>query len=394
MLMARCQRFGPGRRGELLCLTTVLTARRCGLRLSGQLQMALTQRSRISLADLRDPSRFPKSDYIEHLYRIILQREPDTDGLQGYSRREDTQNLFREFLGSREFKEISRNTAYFSGRTISRPKILLFGAYGNGNIGDAIQAISLLRVIRSIRQDLEIWACSQLPCQFPFPFEYVLPSKHIYNVSLLNQFDLMIIGGGGLLSHPHEPLTSEEWQRSIDVPVSLFGIGAERQVAHECKTLIKKALYVSGRDESSLRALRRFRSDVQFVPDPVLADPHYCSWSTTKRNGLTVDRNRLWIIKNATDIHTHKLARMIDQDKDQICFIEPFLDFPLLDIFPTAHPIHFIDDLISLIDQSAVVISMRYHGCILALLRNKPVVGLFEQKSLELLLRYNLAPFF
>jgi len=223
--------------------------------------MALTQRSRISLADLRDPSRFPKSDYIEHLYRIILQREPDTDGLQGYSRREDTQNLFREFLGSREFKEISRNTAYFSGRTISRPKILLFGAYGNGNIGDAIQAISLLRVIRSIRQDLEIWACSQLPCQFPFPFEYVLPSKHIYNLSLLNQFDLMIIGGGGLLSHPHEPLTSEEWQRSIDVPVSLFGIGAERQVAHECKTLIKKALYVSGRDESSLRALSRHSPD-------------------------------------------------------------------------------------------------------------------------------------
>jgi hypothetical protein len=90
-----------------------------------------------------------------------------------------------------------------------------------------------------------------------FPFEYVLPAKQIYNVSLLNRFDLMIIGGGGLLLHHHDPLTSEGWQKPIDIPVVLFGIGAGDEIAAKCNTLITKAVYVSGRNEPSLAALRR-----------------------------------------------------------------------------------------------------------------------------------------
>ena len=37
---------------------------------------------------------------------------------------------------------------------------------------------------------------------------------------------------------------------------------------------------------------------------------------------------------------------------------------------------------------------MRYHGCILALLRNKPAIALFEQKSRDLFARYGLDSFF
>jgi hypothetical protein len=101
--------------------------------------------------------------------------------------------ILRIFTGDSQQPRIqspSRNAAYFNGDADDRTRVLLFGAYGSGNLGDAIQAISLLRAIQSIRQDVEVWACSQLPCQFPFPFEYVLPAKQIYIVSLLNQFDL------------------------------------------------------------------------------------------------------------------------------------------------------------------------------------------------------------
>jgi hypothetical protein len=355
--------------------------------------MALPQGSKVSVADLRDPTRFSKSAYIEALYRVLLQREPDPSGLQAYSRREDTQNFFQEILGCREFKAVSRNTAYFSGNRDNKTRILLFGAYGNGNLGDAIQAISLLRAIRNIRQDVEVWACSQLPCQFPFPFEYVLAAKQIYNVSLLNQFDLMIIGGGGLLSHPHDPLTNEDWQNAIDVPVVLFGIGAGDEIASKCKTLITKAVYVSGRDKPSLAALRRFREGVRFVPDPVLADPGYHSNGGGRRRHSLTSGNRLWILKTQ-NVRASELKGTINPDKDEICFIEPFLDFPLVKEFPRAKAIYFVNDLISLIDQSESVISMRYHGCILAMLRSKPVVGLYEQKSLDLLARYDLGRFF
>jgi hypothetical protein len=351
--------------------------------------MALPRRFKLSVADLQNPTGFSKLEYVEHLYRVMLQREPDPNGLEAYLRRGDTHNFFHEFISCREFKEISRTTAYFSGNANDKKRILLFGAYGNGNLGDAIQAMSLLRAIKSIREDLEVWACSQLPSQFPFPFEYVLSAKKIYKASLVNQFDLVIIGGGGLLSHPHDPLTDEAWQRSLDVPVALFGIGAGSEVASKGATLIKKAVYVSGRDEPSLTALRRFRDDVRFVPDPVLADPHY-SRGADKGSDFAACANKLWILKHTSPARAIQFAQLVDPNEDRICFVEPFLDFPLLEVLPTARPVHFVDDLITLIDRSAMVISMRYHGCILALLRDKPAVGLFERKSLDLLTRYDL----
>jgi polysaccharide pyruvyl transferase WcaK-like protein len=356
--------------------------------------MDLQQRSRLSFADLRDPTRFPKSDYIELLYEVMLRRKPDPNGLRGYSHREDPQNFFREILCSHEFKEISRNTAFFNGNPNPRKRILLFGAYGNGNLGDAIQAISLLRAIKRTKKNVEVWACSQLPCQFPFPFEYVLSSQQISQTSLLNQFDLMIIGGGGLLSHAHDPLTSEDWQKGLEVPVVLFGVGAAGEVAQKCSTLIKKAVYVSGRDEPSLTALRRYRADVRFVPDPVLADRRYYLDDRQERGDRPRISGRLWILKNTREVITSKILQGINVSDDKICFVEPFLDFPLLNLYPSAVPIYFLNELISLIDRSTMVISTRYHGCILAMLRNKPVAGLFEQKSLDLLKRYDLHQFF
>jgi hypothetical protein len=85
---------------------------------------------------------------------------------------------------------------------------------------------------------------------------------------------------------------------------------------------------------------------------------------------------------------------MINPDEDDVCFVEPFLDFPIVNLFPTVRPVYFINDLIAQIDRSAVVISMRYHGCILAMLRNKPAIALFEQKSRDLFVRYGLDSFF
>jgi polysaccharide pyruvyl transferase WcaK-like protein len=204
----------------------------------------------------------------------------------------------------------------------------------------------------------------------------------------------MIIGGGGLLSHPHDPLTDEEWQRTIDVPVVLFGIGAGGEVASKCHTLISKAAYVSGRDESSVAALERFRNDVHFVPDPVLADFHYYLNDVNNSRHRVAPVNKLWILKNAKSATSTELMQMVNHEQDEICFIEPFLDFPLLDTYPAARSIYFIKELTTLIDRAAMIISMRYHGCILAILRDKPILGLVEQKSRELLTRYNLSQFF
>jgi hypothetical protein len=68
--------------------------------------------------------------------------------------------------------------------------------------------------------------------------------------------------------------------------------------------------------------------------------------------------------------------------------VEPHIDFRLIERLPNALPVYFVEELISLIDKADLVLSMRYHGCILAMLRGKRVFGLREQKCFDLLARY------
>jgi hypothetical protein len=64
------------------------------------------------------------------------------------------------------------------------------------------------------------------------------------------------------------------------------------------------------------------------------------------------------------------------------------MDFRLIEHIPSARSIYFVEELIAMIDQVDIVLSMRYHGCILAMLRGKHVFGLREQKCFDLLARY------
>ena len=73
--------------------------------------MSLSPRVILSVADLIDKTRFPKSDYIEHLYRVMLLREPDPNGSKSYLHREDTNKFLLEMISCSEFKEIFQDTA-------------------------------------------------------------------------------------------------------------------------------------------------------------------------------------------------------------------------------------------------------------------------------------------
>jgi hypothetical protein len=68
--------------------------------------------------------------------------------------------------------------------------------------------------------------------------------------------------------------------------------------------------------------------------------------------------------------------------------VEPHIDFRLIERLPNALPVYFVEELIALIDKADLVLSMRYHGCILAMLRGKRVFGMREQKCFDLLARY------
>jgi hypothetical protein len=345
----------------------------------------------LRINDLVGSQKFEKSEYIRLLYDVLFQRDTDTVALEKLMERSDVENFFSEFLSSPEFRMKSLSSSYIPGLQLNgsaRPRILLFGAYGNGNLGDKIQAESLLRGIRHIRPDVEVWACSVLRGAFPFPFDRVLPADAFAKPRIVNQFDMLMIGGGGLLAHPHDPLTNPEWQSGINIPIAFVGVGAAPGVVARSETLVKKAVYVSVRDEHSMSAMQRIVPEPKFLPDPVLCDSEYDARAAVRSGRWQAGNRRLWILKHGAPDQLAQCRRLIDPETDEICFLEPHLDFPLISAFPLAKPMYRADELIALIDNADMVISMRYHGCILAMLRDRPTIAIREHKCLELFHRY------
>jgi hypothetical protein len=349
------------------------------------------------LPDLREPGYADKEVYIRALYRVALRRDPDPSALSRLRAREDINKFFSEIIFSAEFRKLARSPAYAATRALSspdRPRVLLFGAYGNGNIGDAIQASSLARAINLLRPDIEVWACSALPAPYPFAHEFALEHNAILNPAIVNSFALLAIGGGGLLSHPHDPLTDPKWQKMLEVPVALIGVGAAEPIASKAEILIRKAVYVSGRDNHSIATLRKFGREPAFVPDPVLCDASYLNKQGAHCPQAASRDRKLWVLRYVNTDAFFALCDYISQTNDIACFVEPHMDFGIIERLPKARPIYFVQELITLIDQADLVISMRYHGCILAMLRGKSVFGLREQKCHDLLERYGNGVFF
>src|SRR5207248_4756649 len=116
---------------------------------------------RLRLPDLREPGNADKESYIRAIYRVALQRDPDPNALTRFLARDDINKFFPEILSSAEFRKLARSPAYAATRSLAspdRPRVLLFGAYGNGNLGDAIQASSLAQAINLLRPEIEVWA--------------------------------------------------------------------------------------------------------------------------------------------------------------------------------------------------------------------------------------------
>ncbi|QZO01167.1 polysaccharide pyruvyl transferase family protein [Chenggangzhangella methanolivorans] len=159
---------------------------------------------------------------------------------------------------------------------MTRPaKILLIGAYANGNIGDLHQASSLAHHLSAILPEAVVHATSNSvaakPYDFPRP-DHVLPPSILRDYDRLSEYDAVIVGGGGLLAAIHRPLNSPNWPLHVTPPIILLSMGASAEVAQRCQTLIRRAAVVTGRDEQSCAVLRRFRDDVELIPDPILAD--------------------------------------------------------------------------------------------------------------------------
>lgn len=325
-------------------------------------------KSEIHRAFVDTLSRNPKAQTIEELASKIS----------------DYSSACAFFKSSKEYKEKIQPIIDFLSKDNNK-KILIFGAYGNGNLGDSIQALHVSRAINDSFPNVSVYATSKQKYFYEFDASKKLPSWVLKNKLIMKEFKALFIGGGGILSHPHPPLNDLSWVNSLEVPVVILGVGASKDNLQKGSWLLNKSWRVSGRDKQSIDSIGHFlpQSKVSLIRDPVLCSHHYKKNRVEK---LTSDNNDvwMWVLKNTDGEECRKIKLLMKED-DIIVAMEEGNDSVLNNYFSNVIYVKTLTEFEKLVSQVGCVVSMRYHGVILGLVSSVSVIGIGTLKSKFLL---------
>ncbi|PRH14498.1 hypothetical protein C6T71_31855 [Burkholderia multivorans] len=342
---------------------------------------------------------------VDLAYHAILKRSL-TDARARAAHLSRHVNLFElvcELLDSDEFVDRARRAVLLDSladqlRTEHQvssqraPRILSFGAFLNGNVGDfcQIRAIdSLLRHIFGETRPLSLFGCSWERKTDAAAGAPMLPRSALFDAALLRSMDLVVIGGGGLLSTPHFPLYEVGWIEALiatGTPYAIVGVGASSTELEDpvrasgYRQLISNAFHVSGRDATSVAALRRIRSDAAWMFDPFVSN---CSISRQAAGRRSVGPAREVILvpkfpvndleeRSLRHLKTLESALLAKGIATKAVLMEPALDqnmpIEFQHVVHTTHEREFFDE----IQQADHIYSMRYHGAIFSLSNGIP----------------------
>lgn len=282
------------------------------------------------------------------------------------------------------------------GKPPAMARALIFGAYGNGNIGDAYQALAVREHLVSALgfRDEQIFACSTLKvADYPFPPDRKLPASAMADIDKINTFDYIFVGGGGLLSHPHDPLQDAAWVSKIDAPVIVLAAGASLHILDENRPLLERALTVAVRDLPSLNAVWPVRPEARRLADPILCLPNTDTLTAfdVPQQSWIDSIDVLWILKASANSQDEailtEIRAVIDSStaKHIVVSIEPALDAALDTQFPEIRHLSQLADLLGAINRAELVVSMRYHGAIFAALQGRRIAACSQSKIRDLL---------
>lgn len=267
---------------------------------------------------------------------------------------------------------------------LTKKKVLIFGAYSNGNIGDQFQANSVAHHIRRLCPDVDVYATSNSPTDKPYEFDsdfQISDARAIANPDIVNGFDALIIGGGGLLASVHDPLATAAWVETLKVPVFVMAVGASPDVALRCQALLERADIVTARDEYSLETIAAFRPDCTLLNDPILADERLDQTEVV----ATPELHRLCLIPRKQTEKNAQVYRTLNgylRSRDRVVSMFPITDHGSGAIESLGsvecEDLWTMGELVDAIDASTVVVSERYHGCIIAMKRGVPCLGLIS----------------
>lgn len=293
----------------------------------------------------------------------------------------------------------------------NKKNIAVSGYYGFENFGD--EAILKVLVTELKKQEYNVTVFSRLPQNT----SEKLGVNSVYTFSIkdvlktLKNSDTLISGGGSLLQDSTSLKSLLYYLFVIgsalffkkEVIIFAQGIGPINSKIGRflTKTLLKKAKYITVRDEKSLNLLKEWKLSPDLVSDPV--------WSLEVKESVSMDRVgiqlRSW--KTLSQKYITKLAESIARNfSDKELYIYSFqdaLDLELCKNFEAqlklANPniktklINnlTIDETIQSFSNLNYLIGMRYHACLLALKYGIPTLALsYDEKVEKIAKRFSL----
>jgi len=318
---------------------------------------------------------------LQSAYVELLGRVPDWNGFLAQFGSPCQETHFADIIKMSEEYHLV-NSAYLSIKAKLSPyegfrRILLLGAYGNGNLGDRLMADEVARIIEADGKTICFAHSTLCSASYPFPPDRLLCADDIpLNRRVLSLFDAMVIGGGGLLSYPHEPIWDPSWPYLIPIPYGLFSCGVGVPLDSRLENLVRKAKVVSSRDMPGFQELYARRTDALLCPDPVM------SFGDLEAIEIDPSRGRLFVLR-APFCDWHRRLKQRLHAKDAVVVFEAHMDHEISSYFNNVQAVNTSDDFRALARDFRVIVSERFHGAILALLADVPVWGLHRKPHAE-----------
>lgn len=283
-------------------------------------------------------------------------------------------------------------------------RVLLIGAYANGNIGDMYQADAIACELRSIDPSLQIYSASpsKRASRYPALSHRILPQAAVRDPEQLNSFDLILVGGGGLLAARHAPLPETSWVESIETTICGVALGCAGDAPAQARAFVERCARFSVRDEFSAEAVSTVRTDVEIIPDPIFLG-RVSGLEPRPRTGAT--RGILWIpgklVGNTLNFYSKVVGEIYNAKADAIASFNEETDKQsgFEEMFGAdVRYLHSVEQFTEAFGQRSFAVSERYHGCIMALKMAIPCFGLalrsdiVTSKITELYRRVGLRP--
>lgn len=367
---------------------------------------------------------------VAELFRLILGRPPESEAVVEHYLRmglsapafarvlmdsEEVAERYRRRVATLALDEVGQLSVWPDRPGV--PRVLLFGAYGNGNLGDVAQAEALAWLIERLLPGPRSLAATSWERRAPYAFA---PGVRLAADALLRRDQLpdgrhgglVVIGGGGVLGTPHFPLHARAWtgwfaQRGV--PWALLGVGGSAEALAEAafhgayRTLIGGAAFVGVRDAATLAAAQAINPAATWFPDPVLArallddrgSGQAADWAARPIEALLIPRHPNGEADRAANRAALNWRAQLAAAGRRVVVaaMERGLDAPAL----AGEDVIFVDDwsvLTGLCREARVVVSLRLHGVIAGIAEGCVVHGLVQPKIGDLMASLGVAEWF